>query len=129
MALNGFQEISSDSPHGVVVVNSGSLLDEGVVCLISSESSLDVSTVNTVNFENEDVLVNDIISKNPEVVVMGQSGSIKIEKIYKMLTSFSNMAKLRMIIFHSNDNAVDIFSQQQLNSMRSDNFIQLVQGI
>jgi hypothetical protein len=46
-----------------------------------------------------------------------------------MLTSFSNMTKLRMIIFHSNDNAVDIFSQQQLNSMRSDNFIQLVQGI
>ena len=126
MTLNDFQEISSDSPHGVVVVNSGSLLDEGVVCLISSESSLDVSTV---NFENEDVLVNDIISKNPEVVVMGQSGSIKIEKIYKMLTSFSNMTKLRMIIFHSNDNAVDIFSQQQLNSMRSDNFIQLVQGI
>ncbi len=126
MTLNDFQEIASDSPHGVVVVNSGSLLDEGVVCLISSESSLDVSTV---NFENEDVLVNDIISKNPEVVVMGQSGSIKIEKIYKMLTSFSNMTKLRMIIFHSNDNAVDIFSQQQLNSMRSDNFIQLVQGI
>lgn len=126
MALNDFQEISSDSPHGVVVVNSGSLLDEGVVCLISSESSLDVSTV---NFENEDVLVNDIISKNPEVVVMGQSGSIKIEKIYKMLTSFSNMTQLRMIIFHSNDNAVDIFSQQQLNSMRSDNFIQLIQGI
>lgn len=126
MTLNDFQEISSDSPHGVVVVNSGSLLDEGVVCLISSESSLDVSTV---NFENEDILVNDIISKNPEVVVMGQSGSIKIEKIYKMLTSFSNMTKLRMIIFHSNDNAVDIFSQQQLNSMRSDNFIQLVQGI
>ena len=126
MALNDFHEISSDSPHGVVVVNSGSLLDEGVVCLISSESSLDVSTV---NFENEDILVNDIISKNPEVVVMGQSGSIKIEKIYKMLTSFSNMTKLRMIIFHSNDNAVDIFSQQQLNSMRSDNFIQLVQGI
>lgn len=126
MTLNDFQEISSDSPHGVVFVNSGSLLDEGVVCLISSESSLDVSTV---NFENEDILVNDIISKNPEVVVMGQSGSIKIEKIYKMLTSFSNMTKLRMIIFHSNDNAVDIFSQQQLNSMRSDNFIQLVQGI
>jgi len=126
MTLNDFQEIASDSPHGVVVVNSGSLLDEGVVCLISSESSLDVSTV---NFENEDVLVNDIISKNPEVVVMGQSGCIKIEKIYKMLTSFSNMTKLRMIIFHSNDNAVDIFSQQQLNSMRSDNFIQLVQGI
>jgi hypothetical protein len=126
MTLNDFQEISSDSPHGVVVVNSGSLLDEGVVCLISSESSLDVSTV---NFENEDVLVNDIISKNPEVVVMGQNGSLKIEKVYKMLTSFSNMTKLRMIIFHSNDNAVDIFSQQQLNSMRSDNFIQLVQGI
>jgi hypothetical protein len=125
MVLNDFQEVVTTSPHRVVVVNSGSLLDEGVVCLISSKSNLDVSTV---NFENEDIFVHDIVSRNPEVVVMGQNGSLQIDKLYKKLTSFSALTTLQMIIFHLNDDAVDIFSREQHNLIPGDDFIQLVQG-
>ena len=116
---------SNSLPQRILVVNRGSLLDEGVVRLISSKSNLDVSTV---DFKSEEVLVNDIVSRHPEVVVMGQSGSVGFEKLYKMLTSFSTLEKLRMIIFHTNDNSVDVFSQEHLNSIRGDDFIALVQG-
>ena len=119
------QENELESPQRILVVNRGSLLDEGVVRLISSKSNLDVSTI---DFQNEEGLVNDIVSRHPEVVVMGQSGSVKSEKLYKMLTSFSTLEKLCMIIFHSNDNAVDVFSRDHLNSVRSDDFMALVQG-
>jgi hypothetical protein len=125
MAHNTLQDYYSDSPQRVLVVNRGSLLDEGVVSLISSRSNLDVSTI---DFENEEVLVNDIVSRHPEVVVMGQNGNVGIEKLYKMLTSISTLEKLRMIIFHSNDNSVDIFSQEKLNSIRGGDFIKLIQG-
>lgn len=125
MAHNMLQDYYSDSPQRVLVVNRGSLLDEGVVSLISSRSNLDVSTI---DFENEEVLVNDIVARHPEVVVMGQNGSVGIEKLYKMLTSISTLEKLRMIIFHSNDNSVDIFSQEKLNSIRGGDFIELIQG-
>ncbi|MDP1817992.1 MAG: hypothetical protein Q8K92_26300 [Leadbetterella sp.] len=125
MAHYNLQECSLELPHRILVVNRGSLLDEGVVSLISSRSNLDVSTI---NFEGEDVLVNDIVSKCPEVVVMGQTGSIKLEKLYKVLTSIPTLAKLRMVIFHSNDNSVDVFSQEHLDSIRSDDFIAFVQG-
>ncbi|MBI5965294.1 MAG: hypothetical protein HY863_17600 [Chloroflexi bacterium] len=125
MAHDHFQEYGSDVPQRILVVNRGSLLDEGVVRLISSRSDLDVSTI---DFENEEVLVNDIVSRHPEVVVMGQGGSVKLEKLYKMLTSVPTLEKLRMIIFHSNDNSVDIFSQEELNSIRGDDFLQLVHG-
>ncbi len=125
MALNELQENSIDSPQRILVVNRGSLLDEGVFRLISSKSNSDVSTI---NFESEEVLVNDIVSRHPEVVVMGQGGNLKLEKLYKLLTSVPTLEKLRMIIFHSNDNSVDIFSQEQLNSIRGADFLQLVQG-
>lgn len=125
MALNELQESSFNSPQRILVVNRGSLLDEGVVRLISAKSNLDVSTI---NFESEEVLVNDIVSRHPEVVVMGQSGNVGFEKLYKLLTSFSTLTKLRMIIFHSNDNSVDVFSQEHLNSIPCGNFIELVQG-
>jgi hypothetical protein len=125
MAHNTLQDNYPDSPQRVLVVNRGSLLDEGVVSLISSRSNLNVSTI---DFENEEVLVNDIVSRHPEVVVMGQNGNVGIEKMYKMLTSISTLEKLRMIIFHSNDNSVDVFSQEKLNSIRGCDFIELIQG-
>ncbi|MBI5945957.1 MAG: hypothetical protein HY864_16470 [Chloroflexi bacterium] len=116
---------NNDLPQRILVVNRGSLLDEGVARLISSKPNLDVSTI---DFKNEEALVNEIVTRHPEVVVMGQSGGVGFEKLYKMLTSFSTLEKLRMIIFHSNDNAVDVFSQEHLNSIPSDDFIQIVQG-
>jgi hypothetical protein len=125
MIRNDFQDYSIDLPHRILVVNRGSLLDEGVASLISSRSNLDVSTI---NFESEEVLVNDIISKHPEVVVMGQSGSVKFEKLYKLLTNIPNLAKLRLIVFHTNDNSVDVFSKGHLIFVRGDDFIELVQG-
>lgn len=125
MICNETQESDITSPQHVLVVNSGSLLDEGVVRLISEKLNLDVSTI---NFENEDELVNDIVSRHPEVVVMGQSGNVRAENLYKMLTSISTMEKLRMIIFHTNDNSVDVFSKEQLNSCFGGDFIQIVQG-
>ena len=126
MAHSDIREGGFDLHHRVMVVNTGSLLDEGVARLISSRSNLDVLTV---NFESEDVLVNDIVSKCPEVVVMGQGGCEKFEKLYKSLTSIPALTKLCMIIFHSNDNSVDVFSQQTLNSIPGDDFIALVQGV
>ena len=126
MAHSDLQERNSDLPQRILVVNRGSLLDEGIFRLISSKSNLDVSTI---DFEGEDVLVNDIVSRCPEVLVMGQTVSVKIEKLYTLLTSNPALSKLRMIIIHSNDNAVDIFSQEKHNSIPGDDFIALVHGI
>lgn len=126
MAHSDLQERNSELPQRILVVNRGSLLDEGIFRLISSKSNLDVSTI---DFEGEDVLVNDIVSRCPEVLVMGQTVSVKIEKLYTLLTSNPALSKLRMIIIHSNDNAVDIFSQEKHNSIPGDDFIALVHGV
>ena len=126
MAHSDLQERNSELPQRILVVNRGSLLDEGIFRLISSESNLDVSTI---DFEGEDVLVNDVVSRCPEVLVMGQTVSVKLEKLYTLLTSNPALSKLRMIIIHSNDNAVDIFSQEKHNSIPGDDFIALVHGV
>jgi len=126
MAHSDLQERTPELPQRVLVVNRGSLLDEGIFRLISSKSNLDVSTI---GFEGEDVLVNDIVSRCPEVLVMGQTVNIKLEKLYTLLTSNPALSKLRMFIIHSNDNSVDIFSQQQHNLIPSGDFIALVHGI
>lgn len=52
--------------------------------LISSRAGLDVSTI---DFNGEDVLVKDIVSRCPQVLVMGQNRGVKLEKLYKLLTS------------------------------------------
>lgn len=109
----------------VVLINSGTLLDEGVYQLIQSETDLDVSTVNFTN--NEEILVSDIVSKQPEVVVMGGSGVENVEQLYKHLTSFASLRKLRMIFFHTHDNVVDVFSQEKHNFFSSADFVTLVQ--
>ena len=126
MAQSDLQERNSELPQRILVVNRGSLLDEGIFRLISSESNLDVSTI---DFEGEDVLVNDVVSRCPEVLVMGQTVSVKLEKLYTLLTSNPALSKLRMFIIHSNDNSVDIFSQEKHNSIPVDDFIALVHGV
>jgi hypothetical protein len=124
MSNQHFQN-SNTLPQNILVVNRGSLLDEGVARLISSKTNLNVSTI---DFKNEEGLVNDIVSHHPEVVVMGQSNSVKCEKLFKLLTSFSTLQKLKMIIFHADDNSVDVFSQEHLQSIRGDDLIELMQG-
>lgn len=126
MAHSDLQERNPELPQRILVVNRGSLLDEGIFRLISSESNLDVSTI---DFEGEDVLVNDVVSRCPEVLVMGQTVSVKLEKLYTLLTSNPALSKLRMFIIHSNDNSVDIFSQQQHNLIPGGDFIALVHGV
>lgn len=126
MAHSDLQERNPEMPQRILVVNRGSLLDEGIFRLISSKSNLDVSTI---DFEGEDVLVNDIVSRCPEVLVMGQTVNIKLEKLYTLLTSNPALSKLRMFIIHSNDNSVDIFSQQQHNLIPGGDFIALVHGV
>ena len=126
MAHSDLQERNPELPQRILVVNRGSLLDEGIFRLISSESNLDVSTI---DFEGEDVLVNDIVSRCPEVLVMGQTISVKLEKLYTLLTSNPALSKLRMFIIHSNDNSVDIFSQEKRNLIPGDDFIALVHGV
>ena len=126
MLCHNQQENSFASSPRVLVVNRGSLLDEGVARLIKSRSVLDVSTI---KFENEDKLVNEIVTRVPEVLVMGQGKGAGAENLYRILTGFSTLSKLRMIIFHSNDNAVDVFSREQHNSYFSGDLINLVQGI
>ena len=126
MAHSDLQERNPELPQRILVVNRGSLLDEGIFRLISSESNLDVSTI---DFEGEDVLVNDVVSRCPEVLVMGQTVCVKLEKLYTLLTSNPALSKLRMFIIHSNDNSVDIFSQEKHNLIPGDDFIALVHGV
>jgi len=125
MIFSNQHEISYSSPQHVLVVNRGSLLDEGVDRLIRANSILNVSTI---NYKSEETLVDEIVSKRPEVVVMGESDKVGAENLYKMLTSFSTLSKLRMIIFHPNDNMVDVFSQERRNSVFSGDFMNIVQG-
>jgi hypothetical protein len=47
--------------------------------------------VSTIDFEGEEVLMNDIVSRCPEVLVMGQSGNVKLEKLYKLLLDFCTL--------------------------------------
>lgn len=121
---NRSEKNSLPSQH-VVLINSGSLLDEGIYRLIQSETDFNVSTIEFTS--NNDTLVSDIVSRQPEVVVMGGNRVDKVESLYKQLTSFAALSKLRMVFFHTEDNALDVFSQEKHNFIPCADSMTLVQ--
>jgi hypothetical protein len=60
--------------------------------------------------------------------MIGQERTGKMETLFRFLTSNPVLGKLRVIVFHTNDNSVDIYSKKKMRAIPSRDFLSIVQG-
>ncbi|MCX6081359.1 MAG: hypothetical protein NTW32_17650 [Chloroflexi bacterium] len=125
MITNQFSKTPASDSQRVLFVNHGSLLDEGVMCLVGAIPELEVMKV---DYAGDELIARDITAACPDVVMIIQEKTGKLGALYRFLTSKPELKKLRMIVFHSNDNFVDIFSQKPKRAIPSQDFLAILQG-
>jgi len=59
---------------------------------------------------------------------MGQERAEKLGMILRFLASSPTLEKLRVIVFHTNDNSVDIYSKKQVRAIPSREFLAIVRA-
>jgi hypothetical protein len=118
-------ELNLDVSSRVLFVHSGSLLDECVMNLVGTNKDL---AIVKVDYVSDELLTRDITQNCPDVVVINQERTGKLETL---LCSFVNnlaLEKLCVIVFHPNDNSVDIYSKRQRHAIPSRDFLDIVRG-
>lgn len=123
--------ISFDHSHGdamrhIFVVNNGLLFEEGLVRLLVSREGLDVLSI---DFANEEALVREIETLCPNVVIINREGSIDLARFFNILMGLPDFNRLQILIVSANSNMIDVYENQQVYELHSQDFFDFVKGI
>jgi hypothetical protein len=125
MFTNTFGELNLYASQRVLFVHQGSLLDDGVLSLLGANKELEVMKV---DYDGEKLLARDVTNLCPQVVVLEQTRTFKLKVLFDLLDKYINLQKLRVVIFHTNDNYVDIYCRKSMRAMNSQVFLEMLQG-
>ena len=111
--------------HRVLVVETGTLLDEGVESLLSQETDLQVSGI---CYADDVSFLEDVSQARPDVILLNEDGPLDSVRIFELLNSLPGLASLRLIIVRPDDNTIDMYEKKQVVATHSDDLLHLIRG-
>ena len=109
--------------QNVLVIESASLLDQGVESLLKCEADLQVSGV---AYADESTFLQDITELRPDVILLNEAGPLDSARILDLLQNLPTLAALRVIIVRPDDNRIDVYEKKQVLATHSDDLIALI---
>lgn len=119
-----FDQAVGNSMRRILVVNNGSLLEQGMERLLASRGDLDVLSL---DFEHEEALTACIESTHPEVIVINRDTSINLDRLFSLLGSISGFNHLQIVLISAYSNRVDVYEDQQISELHSQDFFDFLQ--
>lgn len=113
------------APNRVLIVHSGSLFDDGMMCIVGINKELDVMKV---DYTDEETLARNITTLCPAVVLIRQTQAVKPELLIRFLDTYRDLEKTRLVIFHQDENLVDIYCRKAMRTIHSRDFLAIIQG-
>jgi DNA-binding NarL/FixJ family response regulator len=104
----------------VLVVENGSLLDEGVKNLLRRKTALNVSGV---TYTDEATLLKDISQLSPDVIVLNEVDPSQAARLFALLTG---APAVRVIVTRLSDNAVKVYDKQEVRLTASADLVSLI---
>ena len=124
MLVNQSNALNLEDFPRVLFVYQGSLLDDCVMSLVGSNTEFEVLKINYVS---DELLARHIAKNCPDVIMMGQKQTGKMKSLFRFLTGSPALEKLRMVVFHTDDNCVDVYSRKQMCVLPSRDFLTIIQ--
>lgn len=109
----------------VLIIGTGSLLEQAVESLLSSQPDIRVSEV---VFAREDTMIQAVLNMHPDVIVFHENGLLNSDRIFDLLRALPEMETLRVIILRSSNATMDFYEKRTVNAVRTEDFINLVRG-
>jgi chemotaxis response regulator CheB len=115
----------TEPPRRVLVVEGGSLVEEGIENLLSREPDLQVIGV---PFAGESALLQNVVDLHPDVILINESGPLTSERILELLKSLPKLASLRVIMVRADDSTIDVFEHQRVDATEVDDLLNLIRS-
>ncbi len=113
-------ERQNKATRRVLVVENGSLLDEGVKSLLRRKTVLKVSGV---TYADEATLLKDISQLSPDVIVLNEVDPSQAARLFALLTG---APAVRVIVTRLSDNAVKVYDKQEVRLTASADLVSLI---
>jgi hypothetical protein len=107
----------------VLVVGTGSVLDEAIKGLLMREPEFQVATA---TYADSVTLFRSAARVSLDVIVISEAGPRDWDHISELLRSVSPQDTLRVIVARPDDNVVEVYDKQCLEVTRNDDLITLI---
>jgi DNA-binding NarL/FixJ family response regulator len=109
----------------VLVVEGGSLLEEGMEALLSREPDMQVIGI---PFASETSFLQDVADMRPDVILMNEAGPLTSQRILELLKNLPTLAALRVITVRPQDNTIDLYERQRVVVTEVDDLLSLIRS-
>ncbi len=117
---------NGDSMRRILMVNNGSMLEDGVTMLLAAREDLDVLSM---GFESEDALIGCIESIHPEVIVINRESSINLTGLLGLIENIPSFRRLQIVMISAYSNTIDVYENQKIHELQGQDFFDFLQGI
>ena len=90
----------------VFIVGAGSMFEEGILCLLTFDSDLQVSGS---GYNDDASFLSDITQLQPDVILLNESTPLNPARLLELLSSIPKNAGRRVIIVRLNNNIIDVY--------------------
>ena len=111
--------------HRVLVIETGTLLDDGVESLLGQETDLQVSGI---SYADGATFLEDVSQARPDVILLNENGPLDSARIFELLNGLPGLASLRLIIVRPDDNTIDMYEKKQVVATHIDDLLHLIRG-
>jgi len=121
-----FDRSNGDSMRHILVVCNGLLLEEGLVRLLANRDGLDVFSI---DFKNEEALIQGIQTLHPEVIIINREGSVDLARLFILLVGIPDFTHLQILVISADSNMIEVYEDQQVHELHSQDFFDFLQNI
>ena len=121
-----FDEANGDSMRHILVVNSGSLLEQGLARLLAGKDGLDVLSI---DFISEEALVEYSVSVFPDVLIVNRVSTVNLAKLLGLLAGIPALGHLQVLAVGVDSNMIDVYENRQIYELHARDFYGFLQGV
>jgi chemotaxis response regulator CheB len=119
------------SPHiaakiqRVLIVGTGSVLDDGIHQLLHDVPALRVSSI---IFTTEDAFLDTLSGVCPDVIVLNEDCPLSSMRIFELLENVTKPIALRVLVLRADDNTIDMYERKQTKATATNDLLALIRN-
>ena len=95
----------------IVIVESGSLLEDGVEDILRQEDDFSISAL---TYRDDATFLSDLIDMQPDIILLNEEGPLNSAHVFKLLADWSFLVTVRIIAIHLEDNWIDLYERKRI---------------
>ncbi len=111
--------------HCVLVVENGTVLDEGVASILRQEPGLEVTNL---VYTDESAFLDAVSRARPSIILLNETGPLDPSRVFELLDNDPAAAVPRVIMVHAGSNLLDAYERRTVVATRRSDLVTLIQS-